>query len=45
MLMFLSHFEVVSDNYPDYPKQWFPTLLGLRHPAEENHNLGHPVAN
>ena len=25
--------------------QWFPTCLGLRHPAEENYILRHPVAN
>jgi len=25
--------------------QWFPTCLGLRHPAEENYVLRHPVAN
>jgi len=25
--------------------QWFPTCLGLRHPAEENSVLRHPVAN
>jgi len=26
-------------------EQWFPTCLGLRHPAEENYILRHPVAN
>jgi len=25
--------------------QWFPTYLGLWHPAEENYILQHPVAN
>jgi len=26
-------------------EQWFPTCLDLRHPAEENYILRHPVAN
>ena len=25
--------------------QWFPTLLGLRHPKKEKYNLQHLVAN
>jgi len=31
--------------HADVIQQWFPTCLGLRHPAEVNYILRHPVAN
>jgi len=34
-----------SDAHDHCLCQWFPTCLGLWHPAEENYILRHPVAN
>jgi len=42
---FKPFFPTSSGPGPKPLDQWFPICLGLRHPAEDNYILRHPVAN